>query len=123
MSPRRRIPARGDLYAVTLNPVTGNELQGEQRPVLVISPEAFNAHNPALCVPVTQGGNHARVQGFAVTLLGTGLRTQGAVIASQVRALDLAARHASYLETAPDFVVQEVLARLNAILDDSVPAS
>ena len=59
----------------------------------------------------------ARYAGFAVPLSGAGTETQGVALVNMVRTLDLAARGAKKIETAPDFVVEDALARLRAILD------
>ena len=115
MSSKARTPELGDIFFVTLNPVTGRELQGDLRPVLVLTPATFNRMTPPLCAPITQGGTWARVEGFAVTLTGAGTKTQGAAIVSQVRPLDLVARNAWYVETAPEEVVVDALFRLQGI--------
>lgn len=116
--PRRpRVPERGDIYRVRLNPADGREMQGDMRPVLVLTPAAFNMHNPPMVAPITQGGDYTRVQGFATPLLGVGTKTQGAVIVSQVRTMDLAARQGAYVETAPDAVITDALSRLLGILE------
>jgi len=103
---------RGDIYLVTLDPVEGHEQQGT-RPVLVVSPDAFNkvTHVP-IVVPITTGGNFARTAGFAVSLEGVGTRTTGIVRCDQPRVLDLKARDGKRLERAPSAVMDEVLARL-----------
>jgi len=47
---------RGDIYLVTLDPTEGREQQG-YRPVLVISPQAFNeATKLPVILPITAGG-------------------------------------------------------------------
>ncbi len=108
---------RGDIYLVSLDPTFGHEQRG-QRPVLVISPESFNrVTGVPVVLPITTGGNFARTAGFAVSLDGVGTRTTGIVRCDQPRALDLAARNARRLERAPISVVEEVLARVVAILE------
>ena len=67
--------------------------------------------------PITQGGGFARSAGFAVSLSGAGTRTQGVVLCNQLRALDLQARQARFVEKAPDFVAEEVLDKLVALFD------
>lgn len=111
-----RLPHRGDIWLVNLNPTLGKEQQGE-RPVFAVSPKAFNRSGLTVVCPITRGGNQARYAGFAVSLIGTGSETQGIVMCNQPRTLDLAARQGKFLESAPDYVTGEVLARLQAIIE------
>ena len=55
-------------------------------------------------------------RGFAVSLTNAGIRTVGVIRCDQPRALDLAAPHWRHLETVPEPFMDEVLARLAAIL-------
>lgn len=108
---------RGDIYLVGLDPTAGHEQQGT-RPVLVVSPEAFNKVTQVpIVLPITSGGNFARTAGFAVSLDGTGTRTTGIVRCDQPRALDLKARHGKRLEKVPPDVMEEVLAKLIPIFE------
>ena len=108
---------RGDIYLVSLDPTAGREQQGT-RPVLIVSPVAFNRlTNTPIVLPITGGGNHARTNGFTVTLMGAGTRTVGVVRCDQPRAMDLTARHAKKLESVPASIVEEVLARLSVLFD------
>ncbi|MDO5056874.1 MAG: type II toxin-antitoxin system ChpB family toxin [Lautropia sp.] len=103
---------RGDIYIVSLDPTSGHEQQGT-RPVLVVSPAAFNRlTGTPLVLPITSGGNFARTAGFSVSLMGAGTDTTGVVRCDQIRALDLRARHGRKKERVPDWVMDEVLARL-----------
>jgi mRNA interferase ChpB len=103
---------RGDIYLVSLDPTAGHEQRG-RRPVLIISPGAFNrVTGMPIVLPITTGGNFARTTGFAVSLMGAGTQTTGVVRCDQPRALDLRARKAKRLETAPQSVVAETLARV-----------
>ena len=61
---------RGDIVKVCLNPTAGREIKGDYRPCQVLSPKEFNRLGITLIVPITQGGNYARVEGFTVTLMG-----------------------------------------------------
>lgn len=108
---------RGDIVWVNLNPAAGRELQGEKRPVLILSTAVFNALGVALVAPISQGANMARCAGFAVPLNGSGCDTQGVALFSQARMLDLDARNAKKIETAPDFVIEDAIARFQTILD------
>lgn len=106
---------RGDIYLVALDPAAGHEQQG-RRPVLVVSPGAFNRLTRApVVVPITSGGAFARTAGFAVSLQDAGTRTVGIVRCDQPRALDIAARGGRRLERIPDALMGEVLAKLATI--------
>ena len=108
---------RGDIYLVSLDPTAGREQQGT-RPVLIVSPSAFNRiTNTPIVLPITGGGNHARTNGFAVTLMGAGISTTGVIRCDQPRAIDLSARHAKKLESVPEFIMDEILARLAVIFE------
>lgn len=108
---------RGDIYLVSLDPTAGREQQGT-RPVLIVSPSAFNRiTNTPIVLPITGGGNHARTNGFAVTLMGAGISTTGVIRCDQPRAIDLSAQHAKKLESVPEFIMDEVLARLTVIFE------
>ena len=110
------IAARGDVYLVGLDPSQGREQQGTRR-VLVVSAAEFNKLGIALCCPITTGGNFARMEGFAVSLSGAGTDTQGVILCHQVRSLDLKARKGKRIESLPGFITEDVLARLQPILD------
>jgi len=108
---------RGEIWLVGPDPVEGHEQRG-RRPVLIVSPEAFNrVTGVPLVVPITSGGRFARTAGFAVPLTGAGTKTTGVVRCDQPRALDLGARNGRRLERVPDAIVDEVLARLAPIFE------
>ncbi len=108
---------RGDIYLVSLDPTSGHEQQG-MRPVLVVSPSALNRLTRVpIVLPITGGGSFARTAGFAVSLTGAGTRTTGVVRCDQPRALDIGARKGRLLESVPVGVLEEVMAKLCAILE------
>lgn len=108
---------RGDIYLVSLDPTSGHEQQG-RRPVLVVSPAAFNRLTKTpVVLPITNGGAFARTAGFAVSLMGAGTNTTGVVRCDQPRALDLRSRHGRRLESVPNAIMAEVLARLAPIFE------
>jgi mRNA interferase ChpB len=106
---------RGDIYMVSLDPTKGREQQGD-RPVLIVSPTAFNQATqlPIIC-PITNGGDFARRVGFAVQL--SGIRTTGVVRCDQPRVLDLSERSARRVESLPTTLLNEVLARLAPLFE------
>lgn len=104
---RQRTPVveRGDIYLVLLDPTQGHEQRG-CRPVLVVSPGAYNRlTKPPVVLPITTRGNFARVPGLPCRWFGT--RTTGVIRCDQPRALDPEAR-----ESAPAPVIDKVLAKL-----------
>lgn len=108
---------RGDIYVVSLDPTEGHEQQG-RRPVLVVSPGAFNrVTGVPVILPITTGGAFARTAGFAVSLVGAGTETTGVVRCDQPRALDLRARRGKRIESAPEHIVDEVLAKVAPIFE------
>lgn len=108
---------RGDIFLVSLDPTRGHEQQGN-RPVLVVSPHDFNrVTGTPVVLPITTGGNFARTAGFAVSLMGAGTETTGVIRCDQPRAMDLRARNARRLETVPEHIIEDVLARLSAIFE------
>ena len=108
---------RGEIWLVSLDPTSGHEQKG-RRPVLIVSPEAFNRITKVpVVLPITSGGNFARIAGFAVPLTDAGTKTTGVVRCDQPRALDLAARHGRKLESVPGELMDEVLARVTTIFE------
>jgi len=106
---------RGEIYLVSLDPTKGHEQQGT-RPVLIVSPDAFNAvTGTPIVVPITTGGSFARTRGFAVSLTGAGTKTIGVIRCDRPRALDFIARHARLIESVPAEIIDDVLARLATI--------
>jgi mRNA interferase ChpB len=125
---KRNVPNRGDVLHVDLEPTKGREQRGK-RFVLVLSPASINRFGLVLVCPITQGGEFAREHGFAVSLSGAGeskgalrpdgagVRTQGVVLCHQSRTIDFNERAAVLVESLPDEIVDEVLARVRTLLD------
>lgn len=107
---------RGDIFHVDLDPTKGKEQRGA-RPVLIVSTRDFNRGGTALICPITQGGNYSRGRGFSVSLSSAGTNVQGVVLCDQARTIDMAARGGRFSEKAPDFIVDEVIAKLQTLLD------
>ena len=108
---------RGEIWLVGLDPTDGHEQKG-RRPVLIVSPEAFNRVTKVpIVLPITSGGDFARMAGFAVALTDAGTKTTGIVRCDQPRALALGARKGKKLESVPDAIMDEVLAKLAPIFE------
>ena len=103
---------RGDIYMVSLDPVSGHEQRG-RRPVLVVTPGKFNkVTGLPVVLPITSGGKFARSIGFAVSLSDAGTKTTGIVRCDQLRVLDIRARGGKRVETIPRAIIDEVLAKV-----------
>ncbi len=87
---------------------------------LVVSPRSFNAKfKLAMVCPISGGpAEIARNNGFLISLMGCGLRTDGSIHAHQLKTLDWAARQASFIEHVPDVIMEEVLDCLRAVFED-----
>ena len=107
---------RGDIWHVDLNPIKGRE-QANQRYVLILTPREFNRLGTPIVAPITMGGNFARTQGFTVSLHGAGTNSDGVILCHQLRALDLRARGGKFSEKAPDFIMDDVLARVTTLFE------
>lgn len=107
-------PDRGDLIIVDFTPHAGTEQAG-RRPAIVLSPRAYNVATGLLYgCPIT---NQVKGSPFEVPL-PPGTRPTGVVLVSQMRALDWLSRNAALHGRAPDALLQEVVARLSAIIVD-----
>ena len=107
-SSSRGRPQRGDVWLCDLNPVWGREQAGT-RPVFVLSAADDSL---SIVLPVSQGITLVRSAGFAVSLTGTGMHTQGIIICNQPRTVALKKRNGKRIEQVPSFIVEEVLARI-----------
>ena len=108
---------RGEIWHVDLNPTSGKEQQG-RRYVLIVSPDRFNAMTgTAIVAPITSGGGGSRMKGFAVSLSGAGTNATGVVMCDQLRTLDLRARNGRRSEAVPDYIIDDVVARIATLFE------
>lgn len=106
------VPARGDFVRVVPDPRVGREQSGE-RPALVLSDHEFNHVTGYIFVaPATSNG---RGWPFEVPIPPGG-RVEGVLLADQTKSIDYVARHVRYLGDSPRGLVDQVLARVAAIL-------
>jgi mRNA interferase MazF len=106
------IPRKGDVIAVTFDPQSGHEQRG-RRPALVVSNDLFNKH-AGLCIvcPIT---STRRDYPFHVPISGNQDVT-GFVMVEQVKSIDFRARRAKRIGKAPEPVLLEALALLDACI-------
>lgn len=111
------IPERGDIFHLVFDPSAGGEMKGDHY-ALALSPKLFNQTTGLVfACPISQGkAEQARSSGMLSTLMGAGTHTQGNVHCHQLKALDWKIRRAAFKEAVPDFVVEDVLARIGAVL-------
>jgi len=106
---------RSDIYLVDLEPTRGREQQG-RRPVLIVSPDEFNAITGLpIILPITSGGAFAVRNGHAVNLEPSDLQTSGIVRCDQPRVLDLLDRRGRFLERVPSLILAQALAKMRTL--------
>lgn len=109
-------PDRGDIVHLQFDPATGQETKGAHFG-LVVSAKAFNSRGLAMICPISQGeAAVARSYGTVVTLMGSGTGTQGAVHCHQLKSLDWRVRKVKFIESVPAVMIDDVMARIEAIL-------
>ena len=106
------IPQKGDLVIVTFDPQAGHEQKG-RRPALVVSNTLFNKHTGlAIVCPITRT---KRNYPFHVPVSAHS-SLKGFVMVEQVKSIDYTKRKVKFVEQAPQEVLDEVLAILDACL-------
>lgn len=110
--PRGYVPDRGDLVWLQFDPHAGHEQAG-RRPALVISPRAYNRKvGMALLCPVS-----SQVKGYPFEVPLADLAVNGVILADQIKSLDWRSRKAMRIGTVPDAILEEVVARILALVD------
>jgi mRNA interferase MazF len=108
-----RAPERGNIVWLQFNPQAGSEQAGH-RPALVISPKSYNQRvGLALVCPIT-----SRIKGYPFEVeLPQEIETEGAILCDQIKSLDWRVRNAKLMGSVPPSVMQEVTARILALVD------
>ena len=106
------IPARGDLVWLQFTPQAGHEQAGH-RPAVALSPRSYNQKTGlALFCPVT-----SQIKGYPFEVkLPDGLPVKGVVLCDQVKSLDWSARRARLAARLPAATLDDVLAKMVALL-------
>jgi mRNA interferase ChpB len=108
---------RGDIVRWHLGSPAGLERKGDFNLGLIVSPMAFNVAGLVLVAPISQNGDFGGYAGFAVPLSGSGAETKGVVLCNKIRTVDLEARAAKRVETVPEVVMDDVLARIQVLIE------
>lgn len=115
-----QVPKKGEIWLVNPDPTSGKELRSPHY-FIVVSEQALNkALGVAICCPISTGGNAARVQSVTVAIDGNSTKSgkvSGVVLCHQVKALDLAARDATYITQAEPYLIDEVVMKLIDLID------
>jgi mRNA-degrading endonuclease toxin of MazEF toxin-antitoxin module len=104
---------QGDILLVDVGPSLGHEQSG-RRPVLVVSTTSFVSLTSGLVwvLPIS-----SKQKDFPLHLdLPKSLKTSGQVLCHQIKTMDLNARSFEYLEAVPASFFQEVLHRVQLII-------
>ena len=105
------VPDRGDVVWLHFDPQTGHEQAGH-RLALVLSPKKYNKLTSLmLCCPLTTA-----IKGYPFEVPTQVSDKSGAALADQVKSLDWRARRAKKAGVVEQMVLDEVLAKLEALL-------
>jgi mRNA interferase MazF len=106
------VPEAGDFVWLTFDPQAGREQAG-RRPALVLIPRIYNAKSGlALACPIA---NEAKGYPFEVAV-PAGHGATGVILADHLKSVDRKARHAEKLGHCAPEVIDEVRAKLAALL-------
>jgi mRNA interferase MazF len=112
MATRTYAPEAGDIVWLEFDPQAGHEQAGH-RPALVLSPSAYNSKKGLMvCCPLS-----SKIKGnpFEVLTLIDG--QEGVALSDQVKSLDWRVRKAKKKGTASEEVLQDVRAKIKALLE------
>ena len=106
-------PDRGDLVWISFTPQAGHEQAG-RRPALVLSPSAYNQKvGLAILCPIS-----GQEKGYPFEVrIPMGLSVRGVILSDQVKSLDWKVRQAELADKLPSSTVEEVLLKLNTLLE------
>lgn len=96
---------QGDIIYIDFDPQTGHEQKG-RRPAFVVSNHVYNSFTRAAMVcPISNTDKNIPTQ---IKLNGRTI-TSGVIMCEQVKALDISKRSPSFIERAPQEIIDEVV--------------
>lgn len=102
-------PKQGDILFLDFSPQTGHEQKGV-RPAVVVSNDFFNRRTRiAIVCPITNTDREFPLH----VPLDERTETTGVIMCEQIKSLDIAARNASFKETLPTDLLEEILDIVN----------
>ena len=109
---RRFVPDAGDIVWLEFSPQAGHEQAGH-RPALVLSPAAYNGKTGTiLCCPMT-----TQIKGYPFEVIIRAGGISGAVLSDQIKNLNWKARKAMPKGKASAEELDEVRAKIAALLE------
>lgn len=107
LASRTYIPDKADIVWIDLSPTKGHEQAG-RRPVLVLSPQAYNSRAGLMLIcPIT-----SKSKGYPFEVKVSGEKTSGVVLSDQLRSLDWQTRKATFIEFGHPDLLEEVRQKL-----------
>lgn len=105
------VPSRGDVVWLHFDPQAGHEQAGH-RLALVLSPQKYNKLTSLmLCCPLT-----TTIKGYPFEVSTKVRGKPGVALADQIKSLDWRARKAKKAGTIDQAILDEVLAKIEALL-------
>ena len=106
-------PQRGDIVWLSFSPQAGHEQSGH-RPALVLSPREYNQKvGLALFCPIT-----SQVKGYPFEVaIPAQLPISGVILSDHIKSLDWKSRRAALCVKLPSTALEEVAAKVRALLD------
>ncbi len=113
MTQKEKALNRGDIVIIDFDPQAGTEIM-KRRPALVISPKIYNEKSTTLLFcPIT---SNIKPNAPWQVVLPKGKKIAGAIVVDQIKSMDWRARKATKIEVAPEFVIEEVLAKIATLV-------
>ena len=111
MGTRPYVPEAGDIVWLAFDPQAGHEQAGH-RPALVLSPAAYNVKKGLMvCCPLS-----TKAKGYPFEVLTQVDGQEGVVLSDQVKSLNWRVRKAKKKATVQEEVLQDVRAKIKALL-------
>jgi mRNA interferase MazF len=114
-APSSRVPQRGEVWWLELNPALGHE-QARRRPVVVLSLGDYNRRlGMMICCPVTSS-----VKGYPFEVaLPQGLAVSGVALADQIKSVDWKQRSPQFITQLTSATTHEILRRARTMLSET----
>jgi mRNA interferase MazF len=106
------VPDRGDIIYVNFDPQAGRE-QKKRRPAIVLSPLVYNNRfKLALLCPIT-----SKIKNYPFEInLPKNMKISGVILVDQIKSMDWNARYAEFIEKSPEYLLREIVLRLQPLL-------